>query len=87
MSLISLVGTAIVGLVVGAIAKWFSSGPNPDGCIITMLIGIAGAFIARFIGQSLFGWYGDGSAPGWIMSILGAVILLWLLKALRGNRG
>ncbi len=87
MSIIGLVGTAIVGLVVGAIAKWISPGRDPGGIFVTMLIGVAGAFVARFAGQALFGWYSDGSAPGWIMSILGAVVLLWLYKVLQRNRG
>ncbi len=87
MSIIGLIGTAVVGLVVGAIAKWISPGQNPGGILVTMLIGIAGAFLARFAGQSLFGWYSDGSAPGWIMSILGAVVLLWLYRVVQRDRG
>lgn len=80
MSLISIIGAAIVGLIVGSIAKWLAPGPNPSGCLITILIGVAGAFTARFIGSALFGWYQDDSAPGWIMSILGAMLLLWLYR-------
>ncbi len=76
----SLIGTIIIGLIVGAIARLLSPGRDPGGWIVTILIGIAGAFIAKFLGQSLFGWYRDGDAPGWIMSILGAVLLLWLYK-------
>lgn len=82
MSLISIIGAAIVGLIVGGIAKWLSSGPNPSGCLITMLIGVAGSFTARFLGSALFGWYQDDSAPGWIMSILGAMLLLWIYRKL-----
>jgi uncharacterized membrane protein YeaQ/YmgE (transglycosylase-associated protein family) len=87
MELTTLIGTAIVGLIVGGIAKWLSSGPNPSGCLITILIGIAGSFIARFLGGALFGWYDDGNAPGWIMSILGAMLLLWIYKKLSEGRG
>lgn len=83
MTLFGLIGTAIVGLVVGAIAKWLSPGRDPSGCLVTMVIGVAGAFIARFIGNSVFGWYSDGSAPGWIMSILGAVLLLWIFRMIQ----
>jgi uncharacterized membrane protein YeaQ/YmgE (transglycosylase-associated protein family) len=80
MTLVGIIGTALVGLVVGIIAKWFSPGPEPQGCLVTILIGIAGAYIARFIGNQFFGWYGDGSAPGWIMSVVGAMLLLWLYR-------
>jgi uncharacterized membrane protein YeaQ/YmgE (transglycosylase-associated protein family) len=87
MGLTTLIGTAIVGLIVGGIAKWLAPGPNPGGCLITILIGIAGSFIARFLGGALFGWYDDGNAPGWIMSILGAMLLLWLYRMLLNRRG
>ncbi len=86
MGLFGLIGTAIVGLIVGGIAKWLSPGPKPDGCIVTILIGVAGAMIARYVGSEVFGWYRDGDAPGWIMSVLGAVVLLWLYRLVR-NRG
>ena len=86
MSLFGLLGTALVGLIVGVIAKFISPGRDPGGIFVTMLVGVAGALLARFIGKALFGWYSDGSAPGWIMSILGAVLLLWLLKVVQRNR-
>jgi uncharacterized membrane protein YeaQ/YmgE (transglycosylase-associated protein family) len=87
MSLFSIIGAAIVGLIVGGIAKWLAPGPNPSGCLITILIGVAGSFIARFIGSNLFGWYEDNSAPGWIMSILGAMLLLWVFRMFSDRRG
>ena len=66
----------IVGLVVGAIAKAIMPGRDPGGLVITMLLGIAGAVVAGFIGRAL-GWYSDGSAgPGIIASVIGAIILL-----------
>lgn len=80
MTFFGIIGTAIVGLIVGALAKWLMPGKDPGGLIVTMLIGIAGAFAARFIGQAIFGWYQDGGAPGWIMSILGAMLLLWIYR-------
>lgn len=86
MSLFGIIGTLIVGLIVGAIAKLISPGRDPGGFIVTILIGIAGSFAARFIGSSLFGWYRDGDAPGWIASILGAVLLLWLYRVIMRNR-
>lgn len=86
MTLVGIIGTAIVGLVVGAIAKWFSPGPKPSGCFVTILIGVAGAYIARWIGSEFFGWYHDGDAPGWIMSVIGAMLLLWVLRLFEGRR-
>jgi uncharacterized membrane protein YeaQ/YmgE (transglycosylase-associated protein family) len=66
----------IVGLVVGAIAKAIMPGRDPGGIVITMLLGVAGAVVAGFIGRSL-GWYTNGaSGPGIIASVIGAIILL-----------
>lgn len=85
MGLFSLIGTAIVGLIVGLIARWFSPGQSPQGCLITILIGIGGAYVARFIGNRAFGWYHDGDAPGWIMSVLGAMLLLWIWRQIQSR--
>ncbi|KAB7648637.1 GlsB/YeaQ/YmgE family stress response membrane protein [Polymorphobacter fuscus] len=85
MTFFGIIGTAIVGLIVGALAKLLMPGKDPSGFFVTMLIGIAGAFVARFIGQALFGWYGDGGAPGWIMSILGAMLLLWVYRLIKNR--
>jgi uncharacterized membrane protein YeaQ/YmgE (transglycosylase-associated protein family) len=71
--------TLIVGLVVGALAKLVMPGRDPGGVIITMVLGIAGAFIAGAIGHSL-GWYTVGEGPGIIASVIGAVILLALYR-------
>ncbi|MFZ4690248.1 MAG: GlsB/YeaQ/YmgE family stress response membrane protein [Polymorphobacter sp.] len=86
MTFFGLIGTAFVGLIVGIIAGWLSPGRAPSGCIVTILVGVAGAFIARFIGNQAFGWYADGSAPGWIMSIVGAMLLLWVFRLVQGRR-
>lgn len=67
--------TLIVGLVVGALAKLVMPGKDPGGILITMLLGIAGAFIAGMLGHSL-GWYAVGEGPGIIASVIGSVILL-----------
>jgi uncharacterized membrane protein YeaQ/YmgE (transglycosylase-associated protein family) len=74
----------VVGLVVGALAKLFMPGRDPGGVIVTMLIGIAGAAIAGFIGRAI-GWYAPGDAAGFIASIVGAVILLAIYRALVGR--
>lgn len=73
--------TMIIGLIVGAIAKMVMPGKDPGGIIITMLIGIVGAMFANFIGTRV-GWYAPGEASGFIASVLGAVILLGLYRAL-----
>jgi uncharacterized membrane protein YeaQ/YmgE (transglycosylase-associated protein family) len=79
--------TLIIGLVVGAIAKLIMPGRDPGGIIVTMLIGVAGAFLAGFLGQSL-GWYNDaGEGPGIIASVIGALILLFLYRLFTGRRG
>jgi uncharacterized membrane protein YeaQ/YmgE (transglycosylase-associated protein family) len=67
--------TLLVGLVVGALAKLVMPGKDPGGAIITILLGIGGAFLASFIGRSA-GWYGPNDAAGLIASVLGAVLLL-----------
>jgi len=76
----------IVGLVVGAIAKLFMPGRDPGGAIVTMLIGVAGSIIAGFIGRAA-GWYTEGQSAGFIASIVGAVLLLVIYRALVGRSG
>jgi uncharacterized membrane protein YeaQ/YmgE (transglycosylase-associated protein family) len=75
----------VFGLVVGIIAKLLMPGRDPGGFIITMLLGIAGALIGGFVGRAM-GFYGPGQSAGWIMSILGAVILLALYRMLVRRR-
>ena len=77
--------TLLIGLIVGALAKLIMPGKDPGGIIITILIGIAGAFLAGFIGRTV-GWYGEGDPVGFIASVIGAVILLVIYKALTGRR-
>jgi uncharacterized membrane protein YeaQ/YmgE (transglycosylase-associated protein family) len=71
--------TIIVGLVVGALAKLFMPGKDPGGIIVTILLGIAGAFVAGFIGKTL-GLYHPRQVPGIIASILGAMLLLFIYR-------
>jgi uncharacterized membrane protein YeaQ/YmgE (transglycosylase-associated protein family) len=75
----------IVGLVVGALAKLLMPGKDPGGIFITMLLGVAGALIAGFLGRSL-GWYEENESAGLIASILGAVILLGIYRLVVGRR-
>jgi len=76
--------TLIVGLVVGALAKLFMKGKDPGGLIVTMLLGIAGAFVATFIGRAM-GFY-ENSSAGIIMSVLGAMLLLLIYRKFAGRR-
>ena len=79
--------TLIIGLVVGAIAKLLMPGRDPGGFFITMLLGVAGALLAGFIGRAL-GWYSDpGQGPGIIASIIGAMLLLLIYRFFVGRRG
>lgn len=75
----AILSTILVGLVVGLIAKLLMPGKDPGGFIVTILLGIAGALIASYVGQAL-GWYTPGQPAGWIMSIVGAMILLLLYR-------
>ena len=65
----------IIGLFVGAIAKFLMPGKDPGGFIVTILIGIVGALIAGYLGGAL-GWYGKGEPAGFIASVVGAILLL-----------
>lgn len=71
----SILWTLLIGLVIGAVAKFLMPGKDPGGIIVTMLIGIAGSFVATYIGR-LLGWYQEGQSAGFIMSVLGAILLL-----------
>jgi len=72
----------VVGLIAGALAKWVMPGPDPGGIIITILIGIAGAFVGGFIVQGLFGGPGvtDVSVVSILVATLGAIVLLALYR-------
>ena len=75
----------IIGLIVGALAKFIMPGRDPGGIIVTILLGIAGSFVAGFLGRSL-GWYRDvNDGPGIIASVIGAVILLAIYRAVVGR--
>ena len=75
----AIIWTIIVGLVVGAVAKLLMPGRDPGGFIITILLGITGAFVASYLGQAI-GWYKAGESAGFTASVLGAIILLLLYR-------
>jgi uncharacterized membrane protein YeaQ/YmgE (transglycosylase-associated protein family) len=71
-----IIWTIIVGAIIGVIAKFIMPGSNePKGFILTAALGIAGSLLAGFLGQAV-GWYGSGEGAGFIMSLIGAIILL-----------
>lgn len=75
----------VFGLVVGALAKLVMPGRDPGGCIITILLGIAGALLGGFLGRWM-GLYREGETAGFLMSLLGAVLLLAIYRMLVGRR-
>ena len=81
----SLILALFVGLIVGALAKLVMPGRDPGGIFVTMLLGVAGSLVARIIGR-LLGFYAPGQGAGFIMSILGAVLLLAIYRAVRQRR-
>jgi uncharacterized membrane protein YeaQ/YmgE (transglycosylase-associated protein family) len=79
-----IIGTIVIGFIVGLIARFLMPGPDPAGFILTTLVGIVGAVIATFLGQAL-GLYAPGQPAGFIASVIGAMILLFILRAMRGR--
>ncbi len=75
----------IIGLVVGALAKLIMPGKDPGGIIVTMLLGIAGAFLGGWLGRAV-GLYQEGQGAGFIMSLIGAIILLAIYRLIIGRR-
>jgi uncharacterized membrane protein YeaQ/YmgE (transglycosylase-associated protein family) len=82
----AIIWTLIIGLVVGGIAKLLMPGRDPGGCIITILLGIAGAFVAGYLGRLLH-WYQPGEPAGFIASVIGAMLLLLIYRLIVGKRG
>lgn len=82
--MLDLLITIVIGFVIGLIARALLPGRDSYGIIVTTLVGIAGAILATYVGQSM-GWYGPGQGARWIASILGAMVLLLLLRVLRGK--
>ena len=72
----SIIGWILFGLIVGVVAKLIMPGPDPGGMIVTILLGIVGALIGGFIGRML-GWYGEGDPVGFIMAVIGAIVVLF----------
>ena len=81
----SIITTIIIGFIVGLVAKLLMPGRDPSGFIITALIGIIGAFIGTYLGQ-VFGMYSQGEPAGFIMSVIGALVLLFVYNVFTKRR-
>jgi uncharacterized membrane protein YeaQ/YmgE (transglycosylase-associated protein family) len=77
--MIAILSWIVFGLIVGALAKLVMPGNDPGGIIVTILLGVAGALVGGLIGRAL-GFYGPDQAAGYLMSIVGAVVLLALYR-------
>jgi uncharacterized membrane protein YeaQ/YmgE (transglycosylase-associated protein family) len=80
-----LLATIIIGFIVGVIAKLIMPGKENMGFIVTTLLGIAGSLVATYVGQAI-GWYEAGQGAGWIGSIVGAFVLLWIYQKLMSRK-
>ncbi len=81
-----IIWTILIGFIVGIVAKFLMPGRDPAGFIITVIIGIVGSVIATYLGRFL-GFYQVGESAGFIAAVLGAIILLFIYRAVTGKRG
>ena len=75
-----IIGTIVIGFIVGLLAKFIHPGKESMGFILTILLGIAGAFVARFVGQAV-GFYGPNDNAGFLAALIGAIVLLVIYGA------
>jgi uncharacterized membrane protein YeaQ/YmgE (transglycosylase-associated protein family) len=80
-----VIGWIVFGLIVGIVAKFLMPGRDPGGFVITAIIGIVGALLGGYLGRAV-GWYGEGDAVGFVVAVLGAIILLALYRVTVGRR-
>ena len=83
--MLGVLGWMLFGLIGGALAKLVMAGRDPGGIIVTMLIGIVGALIGGWLGRAV-GWYGPNDGAGYFVSILGAILLLWIYRMVVARR-
>jgi uncharacterized membrane protein YeaQ/YmgE (transglycosylase-associated protein family) len=80
-----IIGVIVIGFIAGLVAKLLMPGRDPGGFIVTILLGIAGAFVATYLGHAV-GWYQAGEGAGFIGAIIGAVVILAIYRAIAGRR-
>ena len=83
--MVEVLGWIFFGLIVGIVAKVLMPGRDPGGFIVTILLGIAGAVLGGYLGRAL-GWYGPAQGAGFLMSLVGAIVLLVLYRLLFARR-
>lgn len=80
--MLSILGTIVVGFIVGLLARALKPGNDKLGLIMTTILGVAGSLLARYVGVAM-GWYGPDAPVGWIASIIGAIVLLVIYSLIR----
>ena len=80
----SIIGTLFIGLIVGLVARFIKPGNDGMGWIMTILLGVAGSFLASYVGVAM-GWYEAGQPAGWIASIVGAIVILFIYSLVRSK--
>jgi uncharacterized membrane protein YeaQ/YmgE (transglycosylase-associated protein family) len=81
----TVIGWIVFGLIVGLVAKFLMPGDDPGGFLATVAIGIVGALIGGFLGR-LAGLYAEGDPVGFVMAVVGSIVLLWLYRVMVGRR-
>jgi uncharacterized membrane protein YeaQ/YmgE (transglycosylase-associated protein family) len=80
-----VIGWIIFGLIVGIVAKFLTPGRDPGGFVITAILGIVGALLGGYLGRAI-GWYGQGDPVGFVMAVVGAIVLLAVYRLMVGRR-
>ncbi|RPH30332.1 GlsB/YeaQ/YmgE family stress response membrane protein [bacterium] len=80
-----LIGSLIIGVIAGAVAKLLMPGKDPGGFFVTMGLGVLGALLATFLGRAV-GWYQEGEGAGFIAAVVGAIVILAIYRMIKGRR-
>lgn len=83
--MMSVIGAIVVGLIVGAIARFLMPGEQKMGWIMTAVLGVGGSLLAGFVGRAL-NWYAEGAPAGWIASVVGALVLLFVVGKIQAGK-